>query len=352
MGALKVGIAMSGGVDSTVAAILLREQGFQVHGFFMVLPLPHQEHQERRVREVAGRLALPLSLVDLRMHFADTVIRAFVDSYRRGLTPNPCILCNQAIKFGLLADHMRHCGMDRIATGHYARIRMMDGQPFLARAADQGKDQSYFLARLSADQIARCHFPLGEWTKEQAYRKASSLGLSFAGEESQDVCFLAAGLPEFLAGQGLDEQAGPVVDRHGRKLGEHRGCWRYTIGQRRGLGLPDASPWYVIALDGPANRVVVGKNEDLLRDGCAIQDLQWMGAPPALPWRGLVQLRSRHRPCAAVVDAEGPDGGRIVFDLPQRAITPGQFAVFYQDDRVVGSAVIGQTPSSPSEARA
>jgi tRNA-specific 2-thiouridylase len=273
MDVLKVGIAMSGGVDSTVAAILLREQGLQVHGFFMVLPLPHQEHQERRVREVAARLALPLSLVDLRPHFADTVISAFVDSYRRGLTPNPCILCNRTIKFGLLADHMRRNGMDRIATGHYARIRITDGQPFLARAADQGKDQSYFLARLSAAQIAHCHFPLGEWTKEQAYRKAAALGLSFAGEESQDVCFLAPGLPEFLAGQGLGEQTGPVVGRHGRQLGEHRGCWRYTIGQRRGLGLPDATPWYVIALDGPANRVVVGKDEDLLLIRCAVQDL-------------------------------------------------------------------------------
>lgn len=352
MGALKVGMAMSGGVDSTVAAILLREQGFQVHGFFMALPLPHQDRQERRVRELAGRLSLPLSVVDLRQPFADTVMGAFVDSYRRGLTPNPCILCNQAIKFGLLADHMRHSGMDRIATGHYARIRMTDGQPFLARATDPGKDQSYFLARLSAEQIARCHFPLGEWTKEQAYRKASALGLSFAGEESQDVCFLAAGLPEFLAGQGLGEQTGPVVDGDGRQLGEHRGCWRYTIGQRRGLGLPDATPWYVIALDGPANRVVVGKNGDLLQSGCAIEDLQWMGAPPALPWRGLVQLRSRHSPCAAVVDAEGPDRGRIVFDQPQRAITPGQYAVFYRENRVVGSAVIGRTTSLPWEAGA
>lgn len=352
MNAGKIGIAMSGGVDSTVAAILLRERGFQVHGFFMMLPLPNQEHQERRVRALAERLALPLSLVDLRPHFTDTVIRAFVESYRRGLTPNPCILCNQVIKFGMLTDHMRRSGMDRIATGHYARIRISDGQPFLARAVDQGKDQSYFLARLSAAQIADCHFPLGEWTKEQTYRKASALGLSFAGEESQDVCFLQAGLPEFLAEQGLGEQAGDVVDRHGRLLGRHQGSWRYTIGQRRGLGLPDATPWYVIALDGQANRVVVGKNEDLQQVGCTIRDLRWMGEPPVLPWRGLVQLRSRHRPCEAVVDAEGPDHGRIVFDQPQRAITPGQYAVFYLDDRVVGSAVIGRTTSIAPEAGA
>ena len=340
---LKVGVAMSGGVDSTVAASLVREQGHEVHGFFMLLSLPDLDEHLAQVRQVAGQLDIPLTLIDMRRHFTDEVIAYFTATYQRGLTPNPCIHCNQAIKFGLLAETMRSQGMERIATGHYARIDRRDDRPFVARGADRHKDQSYFLARLDGEQVGRILLPLGDWTKEWVYQRAADLGLRFTGRESQDVCFLASGLPVFLAGQGIDKQAGPVVTRDGRQLGQHRGVWQYTIGQRRGLRLPDATPWYVVGLDGVGNRVVVGKRDELFADRCTVHSSRWTHGPPALPWRGLVQLRSRHQPASAELTVVAADTWQLVFASPQRAVTPGQFAVFYEDDLVVGSAVIAAT---------
>jgi len=337
---LKVGVAMSGGVDSTIAASLAQEQGQSVHGFFMLLPLPDLDAQLERVRQITEQLGIPLTLIDLRRRFADEVIRYFTAAYRTGLTPNPCIHCNHAIKFGLLASAMRTHGMERIATGHYARIIRRGDRLFVARAADRSKDQSYFLARLDASQVRHVFFPLGDWTKERICERAVALGFRFDGQESQDVCFLAAGLPAFLAGQGIGEQAGAVVTRDGRQIGEHRGVWRYTIGQRRGLGLPDATPWYVVALDGVNNRVIVGKRDELLTDRCVVHSLRWMHEPPVLPWRGLVQLRSRHSPAWAELTPTDDGIWQLVFTHPQRAVTPGQFAVFYEDELVLGSAVI------------
>ena len=343
MAALKVGVAMSGGVDSTMAASLLQEQGHEVHGFFMLLPLPNLEAQQRRVQEVADRLSIPLTWIDLRRQFAAQVIDYFTKNYHAGLTPNPCIHCNRTIKFALLAHAMLANGMDQVATGHYARIETSDGRFFVARGADRLKDQSYFLARLSSEQLQRVLFPLGSWTKEQVYARATGLGFHFGGEESQDVCFLPQGLPGFLAEQGIGDQTGPVISVDGRQIGEHRGVWHYTIGQRRGLGLPDATPWYVVGLDGSRNRVIVGKQQDLLHSRCTLHALVWMQLPPVQSWRGLVQLRSRHAPALADLRQTGPDAWELVFASPQRAITPGQFAVFYEHDRVLGSAVIGSS---------
>ena len=349
MPALKVGVAMSGGVDSTMAASLLQEQGHQVHGFFMMLPLAGLEAQQQRVHEVAAKLSVPLTLVDLRRPFTERVIGYFTENYQAGLTPNPCIHCNRTIKFDLLAHAMQSAGMDRIATGHYARIRIIDNLCAVARGGDRVKDQSYFLARLSSEQLQTVLFPLGDWTKAQVYARAARLGFQFGGEESQDVCFLPSGLPAFLAEQGIPDQSGPVLTLDGQPIGEHRGVWHYTIGQRRGLGLPDATPWYVVGLDGAGNRVIVGKQQDLLRTSCPLQSTVWTHEPPPLPWRGLVQLRSRHTPAPAELNRTGVDAWRLDFDQPQRAITPGQFAVFYEDDRILGSAVIGAAAASTAE---
>lgn len=335
-----VGIAMSGGVDSTVAASLLQSQGYTVHGFFMILPLPCVEKQRRRVEEVASKLSLSLHFVDLRRQFTAEVIRYFIDSYLGGQTPNPCMLCNHRIKFGLLADFMLNQGMDIIATGHYARVQQHGDSFSLVRAVDRHKDQSYFLARIGNDLLQNIFFPLGEWTKDQVYRRAADLGFQFQGEESQDVCFLHQGLSSFLTEQGVREKDGAIVDRGGTHLGRHQGIWHYTIGQRRGLALPDATPWYVVDLDGKENQVIVGKHSDLFVTACTVQDLQWRDTLPALPWRGLVQLRSRHTPAVAQVTAAGPGRWHLAFDTPQRAVTPGQFAVFYHEDQVLGSAVI------------
>ncbi len=346
---LSVGVAMSGGVDSTMAASLLLEQGHRVQGFFMHLPLARQAALEERVRHVAARLGITLHIIDLRQPFSEEVIGAFIATYRAGRTPNPCIHCNHTIKFGLLAQAMWDAGMERMATGHYARLIEQDNGPCIGRGRDAGKDQSYFLSRLRREQLDRLLFPLGDWSKEAVYLRAAALGFQFGGEESQDVCFLEQELPVFLADHGLGEKVGPVITLEGRVIGEHRGVWRYTIGQRRGLGLPDATPWYVVGLDGPGNRVIVGKQETLWQDRCLLQELLWTGVAPILPWRGLVQLRSRHQPALALICQMGEQSWQLTFEQPQRAITPGQFAVFYDGDRVMGSAIIapGATEDVP-----
>ncbi|MBM9613074.1 tRNA 2-thiouridine(34) synthase MnmA [Desulfobulbus rhabdoformis] len=342
MAALKVGVAMSGGVDSTMAASLLMERGYEVHGFFMQLPLNHQEALETRARQVAAHLNIPLTLVDLRQQFLAEVIGYFTKTYQAGLTPNPCIHCNRMIKFGLLAQAMRAAGMEQIATGHYARLVEHRGKRWIARGQDPVKDQSYFLARLSGDQLQHLNFPLGGWSKEAIYERAGQLGFSFSGEESQDVCFLEEDLASFLAQHGLGQQSGPVQTLEGKTIGEHHGVWRYTIGQRRGLGLPDATPWYVVALDGPGNRVIVGKNDQLFSRTCTLHSLLVPHEPPKLPWSGQVQLRSRHKPALATLHSTGADQWQLCFENPQRAMTPGQFAVLYEEDRVIASGIIAE----------
>jgi len=338
----KIGIALSGGVDSSVSAALLQEQGYRVHGFFMRLPVAGTEEQARRVRAVARKLAIPLFLVDMVKYFSDRVIAYFVDSYLQGLTPNPCVICNRRIKFGLLAEEIRKQGMHRMATGHYARIECSArGLPLLRRGLDSKKDQSYFLCRLSGSQLRQTVLPLGGLTKGEVRRMAAARQLNdIHGPESQDVCFLAGEtIPSFFTAHGLRERPGDIVTAGGRVIGRHRGLWRYTIGQRRGLNLPDATPWYVRELDAENNRVMVCKGEELLTRRVMISDVRWHGEEPPLPWHGLVQIRGRHTPSPARV---GQIGGKwyIDFDQSQRAVTPGQFAVFYRQDVLVGSGIM------------
>lgn len=342
-----VGVAMSGGVDSTVTARLLIDQGYSVHGFFMLLPLAGLEQQIAGVRKIAEQLQIPLHLVDLRTHFSRTIISYFVDSYRQGLTPNPCVVCNMLIKCGKLMQEMTAKGMEKMATGHYARIIKEEGRAVLCRAEDPVKDQSYFLCRLSAKQLEHLILPLGNWKKSDVFQQAREIGFShFDGRESQDVCFLAGrNLASFLEEQGLKNRKGEMVTSDGLVHGSHRGIWKYTVGQRRGLGIPDSTPWYVTGLDTGKNRVIIGKNEELFLHDLLLRDVQWSNRPQQ-QWQGMVQLRSTHRAAEAVIRCQKNTIWHVRFNKPQRAITPGQFAVFYQDGRVVGSGIIaGQLPS-------
>jgi len=344
---IKIGIAMSGGVDSSVSASILKREGFDVHGFFMKLPLSGVDEHLQRVRAVAETIAIPLSVVDMQNLFTEQVLNTFISTYRKGQTPNPCILCNRQIKFGALREKMRRQGMEKIATGHYARIgRTGSGQLALQRGADHKKDQSYFLCRLDQDQLADMVLPLGELTKKEVYRMAAELNLdSVHGPESQDICFLAGrSIASFFDRQGIPEIPGEIVTREGLTIGRHRGLWHYTIGQRRGLGLPDATPWYVLRLDEPRNQVVVGKKEELIADRALVADVRWT-CPPTSSWHGLVQIRGRHRAAQACVAKVSDTAWSIAFTEPQRAITPGQFAAFYDNDLVCGSGIITEQDS-------
>ena len=340
----KIGIAMSGGVDSSVTACLLQRLGFEVHGFFMQLPLTGgTREQVQRVEDLAGRLGIPLHSIDMSIFFTGTVISYFVRTYLQGCTPNPCVICNEQVKFGVLFREMRARGMERMATGHYARIsRSENGVPVLRRGLDPGKDQSYFLCRLGADILERLVLPLGERTKKEVYHLAAEMNLQGVhGPESQDVCFLAgSSVAAFIAGQGIPEQPGDIVTDSDKVIGRHQGLWHYTIGQRRGLDLPDNSPWYVRALDARHNRLLVCKKDQLLARRAILSEVRWFGENPSLPWQGLVQIRGRHTPTQAVLTPEAAGQWRLDFAQQERAVTPGQFAVFYEDDAVRGSGII------------
>jgi tRNA-specific 2-thiouridylase len=256
------------------------------------------------------------------------------------------VVCNREIKCGRLLDEMAAHGMDRMATGHYAQIIDAGGQARLHRAVDPKKDQSYFLCRLSARQRERLLLPLGSWQKSEVFQRAQDMGFThFNGQESQDVCFLAnQHLAVFLTDQGIKNRPGELVTRDGQVLGRHVGIWKYTVGQRRGLGLPDTTPWYVTGLDAQKNQVLIGKNEELFRQRVLLRDVKWM-APQPNRWQGGVQLRSRHQPARAEVLPLDDNSWQVLFAEPQRAITPGQFAVFYQDDQVMGSGIIETAPA-------
>ena len=336
-----VGVALSGGVDSTMAASLLLAQGYAVVGFFMELAQPDLKSQRMRAATIATRLGIELRSVDLRQAFRQRVLDYLRQQYRRGLTPNPCVVCNREIKFGLLRQTMDEAGMTSMATGHYAILRQDNG-PRLCKGADPGKDQSYFLAGLVRKQLSRLLLPLGSYKKQEVVAMAAAQGFTSFPGESQDVCFLsgkAATVGDFIARESGDDQ-GKILTTNGQEIGRHRGLFHYTVGQRRGLGLPDATPWYVVGLDARRNAVIVGKNEELLQKSLATGPVNWLRQPADFSALFTVRIRSGHQGATARLSPQDDAGLIIHFIEPQRAIAPGQFAVIYSDDEVLGSAVI------------
>ncbi|TBV82704.1 MAG: tRNA 2-thiouridine(34) synthase MnmA [Desulfobulbaceae bacterium] len=350
----RVAVAMSGGVDSAVSAALLHQAGAEVYGVFMRLAQREVDAHQRRAEAVAAYLGVPLTVLDLTAPFRAGVLDVFTRQYRAGLTPNPCVICNRRIKFGLLWQQMIGQKADFLATGHYARLLTDGAGGFtLHRGLDPGKDQSYFLCRLRGERLSRILFPLGAKTKAEVYRRAAVLGLSgHHGGESQDICFLGAqSVTDFLtitssgatdtSLKATKNSAGIIVDITGRELGRHRGVHGYTIGQRRGLGISDATPYYVVALDAVRKLVIVGKQQDLMQREILICELNWLSAvSPDLPASFLVQLRHRHQPAPALLTPVG-DGTFIVhFAEPQRAPAPGQYAALYRKDQLLGGGEI------------
>ncbi len=346
-------VAMSGGVDSSVAACLLLEQGYEVVGSHMnLVHLDGVEHgccgptARADAQEVARIAGFPFEIADHSAAFADTVIGDFAEELAAGRTPNPCARCNGEIKFGAFLARADELGIDRVATGHYVRNRLgRDGLWRLHRGADPGKDQSYMLHMLGQAQLARSSFPVGGLAKSETRRLAERFGLPVAEKpDSQELCFAPSGdaggfvrsaLPALIRG------GGEVVDPQGRVLAEHDGTFAFTVGQRRGLGVSTGRPAYVIEVDAGANRVVVGPHELLARGGLVADRVSWVtGAPPSAgPFEAEVQIRYRGESVAAVI-TPSPSGFRVAFRQPQRAIAPGQSAVVYSGDELLGGGRI------------
>jgi tRNA-specific 2-thiouridylase len=348
----RICVGMSGGVDSSVAAYLLKKQGYDVIGLtFRGWPQDCRSIEEDKccgpqavadARMVAHALDIPYYVVDEMGTFRREVMEYFAAEYQRGRTPNPCVICNEKVKFGSLLRKARALGAEMIATGHYARVTK-NGRHELRRAHDGHKDQTYFLFSLNQDQLARAMFPLGELTKSEVRGIAKEIGLKTYGkEESQEVCFVPENdYRRFLRESGIAEKKGEIVTREGRILGHHVGIHNFTIGQREGLNLGGLKrPLYVIELNAETNRVIVGAAEDLLRSEFEVSDCVWHIAPPTEPLEITVKPRHQHPGARAFVEALVGNRASVRLPEPQRAITPGQAAVFYRDDVVVGGGWI------------
>jgi tRNA-specific 2-thiouridylase len=348
-------VAMSGGVDSSLAAALLVEQGHRVIGATMKTFCYTEENSSGRTccgldgimdaRRVAETLGVPHYVFDMEASFGASVIDDFVSEYAAGRTPNPCVRCNSNTKIPDLLRRARRLGCDAIATGHYARTTG-GAEPRILRGRDAGKDQTYFLWGVPRAVLPYLRFPVGELTKPEVRERARALGLATADKpESQEICFIPSGdYAEFLGRRLGDDHAalqpGEMVTTSGDVIGEHGGYARYTVGQRKGLGGGRGRALFVLGVDAAANRVVVGSHDELLRDDVAIRDLNWLGAPPGAGDRVRVQLRHRAPAVDAVVTHIDALQAQLRLDTPQRAVTPGQSGVVYRGEELMGGGRI------------
>jgi len=371
----RVVVAMSGGVDSSVAAALLADAGHEVIGVMMRLWSEPADGASGSVTvasgsvtvasgsvtvasgsvnrcctpdqmadacRVADRLGIPFYVIDVRDHFRQSIVQFFLDEHAAGRTPNPCVECNRQIRFTYLLERALALGADALATGHYARVRHDAGGYRLLRGVDADKDQSYVLHMLGQAHLAQVLFPVGEYTKPQVRELARAYGLSVAAKhDSQDLCFLKDGnYRGFLRRHGQTPPSGPIVDAAGRQLGQHAGLSDYTIGQRKGLGLAAAEPLFVVGKDATRNALVVGPRAALSHDRLTARQVNWIGGAPDGPITAAVKIRYKAAPLPATI-TPGPDGSAVVqFDAAADGVTPGQAAVFYDGDVCLGGGLI------------
>jgi len=357
--AKKVAVGLSGGVDSSVAAALLKEQGYDVIGISMEIYDsnihiqengrhscygPGEKDEIQASATVCKQICIPFYTIDLRKEYQNYVIEYFRNEYLSGRTPNPCIVCNHKLKFGFLLERAQDAGIDFdfFATGHYARITTVQDHFYLKKSRDRQKDQTYFMYTLASDQLARTLFPLGEYTKSEVRKMADAFGLETANHpESQD--FISGG--DISCFFYKDEmKRGPIVEEGGNILGSHQGIMFYTIGQRKGLGIASPSPLYVKKIDAPNNRIVVDKREGLFSGGIIATDFS-SNVPEKIRGvlRAKAKIRLNHQESNATIEAFGNDMKKIIFDEPQLSITPGQSVVLYEDDIVLGGGIIKET---------
>jgi len=337
----RVAVALSGGLDSSVVALLLKDTGYETIGVYMRLwDSSHAQRLERRAEHVCHTLGISFHVLDLQKEFEHCVIDYFCQEYRRGRTPNPCIACNQHVKFGFLLDRALALGFDYLATGHYARIEKTDGICRLFRAKDMRKDQSYFLYTLDQNKLSQLLFPLGDYSRADVRRIAQRRGLSTATKSSQDLCFIAQKNYHVFLNQHFPSMPGDVLDSQGAILGRHQGIAFYTIGQRHGLGVASNTPLYVTKIEPENNRIVLGNKDELYKQEVMAKDLTWVaGELPFQPLAVSAQIRYKSRAAEAALFCK-VDSADIRFAQPQWAVTPGQAIVFYRDGELLGGGII------------
>ncbi|MFP4158629.1 MAG: tRNA 2-thiouridine(34) synthase MnmA [Desulfobacterales bacterium] len=351
---MTVAVALSGGIDSLVAAWLLKKSGIPLIGIHFItgyetakqqgcaVPVPGKNEHARTNRanpaeQAARQLGIPLHIMDCRRVFEEQIVKYFAESYRSGTTPNPCVLCNRVIKFGEALEFARNLGAECLATGHYANLEKTGKYPGLKKGSDLQKDQSYFLGMLSADQLSRAVFPLGGMRKKDVEKLAHENSLKPASDkESQDICFIRnQTYAEFLEARGkIRLEPGAIVDVEGNIIGRHNGLHRYTIGQRRGINCPARAPYYVVRIEPEFNQLVVGFKNTVYKDHCYINSVNWLIPRPDRPVEVKAKIRYRHHEADALLERKSGDKALIRFWEPQAAVTPGQAAVCYIDDTV------------------